>query len=81
MPTFTFEGAIFLLAVAIVDVLVLTIDSVKQQGTIKLPDSSEDQFTKEKDPFDVTSPFDYEDGVAINEKLFWTRVNCLFDLE
>lgn len=81
MPAYAFEGAIALVAVVLVDATVLVIDWTRQRGmgAIRLPNSSpDDHVLEEKDPFDITAPLDYENGEAINEKLFWTKASFVY---
>jgi hypothetical protein len=74
MPTHILEGAIIILAAVLADAILLGISSVKNQGSIKLQ-PSDDHIGEKKDPFDIVSFVDWEDGEAINEKLFWTKVS------
>lgn len=71
MPPFQIEVAVAL-GVCLAVSLVLFAALAPKEGQIKLPFYGDGEGS---DPFDVTVPADFIDGIPINEECFWERVS------
>ncbi len=74
MPRFQNEVAVVLGASAVCSVVIFFVTRPRE-GKIQLPIHSDDNDSP--DPFDVSQPVDFIDGIPINEKKFWEKVILL----
>ncbi|KAK0452262.1 hypothetical protein EV421DRAFT_888433 [Armillaria borealis] len=71
MPRFQNEVAVVLGASAVCSVVIFFVTRPRE-GKIQLPIHSDDNDSP--DPFDVSQPVDFIDGIPINEKKFWEKM-------